>query len=141
MASQSPEARKLGGGIFESGPAHLFAQGIHTLGVLHAPAVVGGPPPPQSVAGNIVGAIGVPFAHLAMCILHHLGMVTLPFWTKVLFTVEDVISGGGLSGLPLIGLIIDLYFMWKPRGYTYLGCSKEYPQWFLSPEQEAKMGC
>lgn len=109
--------------------AALFAPGSVPLKV---GAPKNGPPPPDDLAGDIVAACFIPLSHLIMCALHHEGKVTLPYWAKIVITVEDVLTMGATTLLGPIGLIIDLVFCWTPRGYHY-GPAKAYPAGFVSP--------
>lgn len=115
----------------ELAPA-LFAPGVAPLA---APAPIGGPPPPDDLAGDICAALWLPLTHLVMASLHHEGKLTLPYWTKVIITVEDALTLGSVGTfLPVIGFIIDMVFIWSPRGYVYPeGAEGKYPQGFLDP--------
>jgi len=108
----------------------LYADGTAPLSKM---APKGGPPPPDDMAGDIVAAIGLPFSHLVMCALHSEGKVTLPYWAKVVITVEDVLLLGVWgSTLGPIGMIVDLCLIWPKRGYVY-GPYDKYPKNFLNP--------
>lgn len=116
----------------ELAPA-LFAPGVAPLAEA-APA--GGPPPPDDLAGDICAAVGLPLTHLVMASLHHEGKLTLPYWAKVVISVEDALTLGGTGTfLPVIGFIVDMVLMWSPRGYVYPeGALDRYPQGFLDPK-------
>jgi len=116
-----PSGRELAPALFAPGTAPLKES-----------APIGGPPPPDDLAGDVCAALMLPLTHLVMACLHHDGKLTLPFWAKVTITVEDALFLGVNSFLPLIGLIIDMVFIWTPRGYVVTP-GAEYPKDFLNP--------
>lgn len=116
-----PSGRELAPALFAPGTAPLPQS-----------APIGGPPPPDDLAGDVCAALMLPLTHLVMACLHHDGKLTLPFWAKVTITVEDALFLGVNSFLPLIGLIIDMVFIWTPRGYV-LTPGGAYPKDFLNP--------
>lgn len=95
-------------------------------------AEIPGPPPKENFAADIVAALAIPLSHIVVSCMHHFGYLTIPYWDKVVMTIEEVLTFGALDFLPLIGFIIDMVFLWMPRGYAYPKCSKsEYPWGFL----------
>jgi len=85
---------------------------------LENPAPKGGLPPPDNYNIDVFGAIpGVPFLHIILASLHAEGKLTLPYWAKVLYTVEDFFIWAAPLG-PL-SIIVDASLMFAPRGYRY----------------------
>mmetsp|Transcript_146334 Transcript_146334/g.266843 ORF Transcript_146334/g.266843 Transcript_146334/m.266843 type:complete len:452 (+) Transcript_146334:59-1414(+) len=100
----------------------------------------GGPPPPDNLAADIVAVLAIPLSHIVVCSLHRTGRLTLPYWTKIVITVEDLLTLGASDILPIIGLVIDMVFIWSPRGYSYeSGTAHVFDPGFLDPKSDTQM--
>jgi len=63
--------------------------------------------PKNNIAADVVATLDLPFAHIIVAAMHREGELTMPYWLKIVVTIEDLTN-------PLL-LIIDCCLMWPKR--------------------------